>query len=251
MELGERVAREAGALLRGRLGGEVQLLTKSSATDAVTQADRDSEALILAGIRAERPDDGVVGEEGTSVESRSGINWLIDPIDGTVNYLYGHPSGWCVSIAALDESGVIAGVVYDPMREELFSAGRGLGATLNGRRLQVSAAEDLTLALIATGFGYRTEVRRQQAQVLASILPQVRDIRRCGSAALDVCWVAAARVDAYYEWGVNPWDWSAAGLVVREAGGRAEQRADGVVIAAPGQLWGPLEALVPEFVAPG
>jgi myo-inositol-1(or 4)-monophosphatase len=187
---------------------------KSSATDMVSAADRDAENLICAGLLEERPEDGLVGEEGSRRESVSGRNWIVDPLDGTTNFLYGFPS-WAVSIA-LDGS---LGVVFDPLREEVWVAERGMGASVNNEPLRLDAPPSLETALIATGFGYDAERRGKQGQVLARVLPRIRDVRRAGAAALDLCWLAAGRVDAYYERGLNPWDWAAARIVVEEAGG--------------------------------
>jgi myo-inositol-1(or 4)-monophosphatase len=214
----------AGSLLVDRYGHARDVDVKSSATDMVSAADRDAENLICAGLLAERPEDGLIGEEGSRRESVSGRNWIVDPLDGTTNFLYGFPS-WAVSIA-LDGS---LGVVFDPLREELWVAERGMGASLNNEPLRIStlqqgarppvATPSLETALIATGFGYDAERRGKQGQVLARVLPRIRDVRRAGAAALDLCWLAAGRVDAYYERGLNPWDWAAARIIVQEAGG--------------------------------
>lgn len=200
-----------------RLGHARGVESKSSATDMVSAADRDAEALIRSGLREARPDDGLLGEEGSDVASASGRRWVVDPLDGTTNFLYGFPQ-WAVSIALEGE----LGVVFDPMRDELFTAERGDGAALNGEPLRLGAAPQLATALLATGFGYDAERRSKQGQVIARVLPHVRDIRRAGAAALDLCWLAAGRVDAYYERGLNQWDWAAARLVVEETGGATE-----------------------------
>ena len=187
---------------------------KSSATDMVSAADRDAEAVIQAGLRDARPEDGLLAEEGGRELAASGRRWIVDPLDGTTNFLYGIPQ-WAVSIA-LEGS---VGVVFDPVREELFAAVRGEGATLNGEALRIGAPAPLGSALIATGFGYDAERRGKQGQVLGRVVPQVRDIRRAGAAALDLCWLAAGRLDAYYERGLQAWDWAAARIIVEEAGG--------------------------------
>ena len=187
---------------------------KSSATDLVSAADRDAEQLIREGLRAARPNDGLLGEEGSDVPGSSGRRWVVDPLDGTTNFLYGFPQ-WAVSIALEGE----LGVVFDPVRDELFSAVRGSGASLNGSPVRVRARADLATALIATGFGYAAERRTRQGQVIARVLPRVRDIRRAGAAALDLCWLAAGRVDGYFERGLHAWDWAAARIIVEEAGG--------------------------------
>jgi myo-inositol-1(or 4)-monophosphatase len=222
LALAERAAREAGALLLERFGEPARGLgSKSSATDPVSDADRDAEALIAELLASERPDDALLAEEGTSERGESGRRWVFDPLDGTVSYLYGYPH-WCVSVALEDGQGPLAGVVFDPNRDELFAAARGAGATLGGQPIRVREAAPLAAALVATGFGYDGERRARQAEVVRSLLPRIRDIRRAGSAALDLAWLAAGRLDAYYERGLNPWDWAAGSLLVREAGGVVE-----------------------------
>jgi len=195
---------------------------KSSRTDMVSDADRDAEAVVRELLETERPDDGLLAEEGSHADASSGRRWVVDPLDGTTNYLYRFPS-WNVSIALEDEQGSLIGVVHDPLRGETFTAIRGQGSHLDGRRLEMSAPSGLDTALVATGFGYSPERRAEQAQLLTEVLPRVRDIRRAGAAALDLCWLAAGRVDAYYERGLNHWDWAAASLVVTEAGGEVRQ----------------------------
>jgi myo-inositol-1(or 4)-monophosphatase len=174
--------------------------TKSTRTDLVTAADRASEALIVETLLAERPDDAVVGEEGGNRPGKSGLTWVIDPLDGTVNYVYGFPV-FCVSVACRDEDGVLVGVVHDPVRRETFTASTGQGAACNGRRLVLADGPVLAEALIGTGFGYSSARRHVQAKLLAAVLPAVRDIRRAGSAALDLCWVASGRLDGIFEAG--------------------------------------------------
>jgi myo-inositol-1(or 4)-monophosphatase len=212
------MAREAGALLLERLGSPREVDVKSTATDMVSAADRDAEALIAAVLQAERPDDGLLGEEGGRSQGKSGRRWVVDPLDGTTNFLYGFPA-WGVSVALEDAEGALVGVVFDPGRGELFSASRGGRARLNGAELRMAPRADLRSALVATGFGYDAERRSKQGRVLGRVLPRVRDVRRAGAAALDLCWVAAGRLDAYYERGINRWDWAAARLVVEKAGG--------------------------------
>ena len=215
------VAREAGALLLERFGSPARGVgSKSSVTDLVSDADRDAEALIVRRLRAARPDDAIVAEEGTSRHGTSGLSWYVDPLDGTINYLYGIPH-WCVTLACADGEGAIVGVIHDPSRLETFTAQRSRGAFVSQRRLAVSTEPDLGKALVATGFGYDAEVRRRQGTAVARVLPRVRDLRRFGSAALDLAWVAAGRFDGYFESGINPWDVEAGILIVREAGGRA------------------------------
>lgn len=213
----------AGELLLGRYGGPVRGLDrKSSRTDMVSDADRDAEALVQGMLARERPDDGLLAEEGSRSGGASGRRWVVDPLDGTTNFLYGFPS-WAVSIALEDSAGAgLAGVVHDPLRAETFTAVRGQGARLGDARLELAPGAGLESALIATGFSYEAGHRREQAELLAHVLPRVRDIRRAGAAALDLCWVAAGRVDGFYERGLQHWDWAAAGLVVSEAGGIVE-----------------------------
>ncbi len=210
----------AGELLLGRYGGPVRGLDrKSSRTDMVSDADRDAEALVQGMLARERPDDGLLAEEGSRSGGASGRRWVVDPLDGTTNFLYGFPS-WAVSIALENSAGAgLAGVVHDPLRAETFTAVRGQGARLGDARLELAPGTGLESALIATGFSYEAEHRRDQAELLTRVLPRVRDIRRAGAAALDLCWVAAGRVDGFYERGLQRWDWAAASLVVSEAGG--------------------------------
>jgi myo-inositol-1(or 4)-monophosphatase len=230
--LGESVAREAGLLLMEGQRGTVEVAeTKSSPTDIVTAVDVASEQLIRSRILAQRPDDGFVGEEGDDLRSTSGVTWIADPIDGTVNYLYGI-AAYAVSIAASYEGTVVAGVVHNPAADETFTAALGDGARLNGRRISVGACSDMAQALVGTGFSYRADVRAHQAVEVSRLLPTVRDIRRIGSAALDLCSVACGRLDAYVERGLHPWDLAAGGLIVTEAGGRVE----GLGGERPGQL---------------
>jgi myo-inositol-1(or 4)-monophosphatase len=185
----------------------------------VSDADREAEEAISRLLREERPDDGLLGEEGLSAGGSSGRRWVVDPLDGTTNYLYRYRA-WCVSVALEDGSGDgLVGVVHDPLAGETFSASRGGGAFLDGSPISVRASGELGRALVATGFGYDPEVRAGQAAVLLRVLPRVRDVRRAGAAALDLCHVAAGRLDGYYERGINHWDYAAGALIVREAGG--------------------------------
>jgi myo-inositol-1(or 4)-monophosphatase len=226
-ELACRLAVEAGdQASSGQRASASGLSTKSTATDLVTIHDRAAEATIVAGLATTRPDDGIVGEEGTARPGTSGVSWLVDPIDGTTNYVYGLHH-WATSIAAVDAEGALAGAVYVPALGELFAAGRGRGATLNGHPIHCSDRDELALALVATGFGYVPSVRVEQAGLLTRILGEVRDIRRLGSAAIDLCHVACGRVDAYYEAGLNPWDAAAGELIAREAGCRSGDFAGG------------------------
>jgi myo-inositol-1(or 4)-monophosphatase len=217
-ELAADLALRAGALIsEGRRSGAGLVDTKSTATDMVTEYDRASELLIVDALRAARPDDAIVGEEGTADEGTSGVSWLIDPIDGTTNFLYGLP-GYAVSIAAADLDGALAGAVYVPATNELFTAGRGQGATLNGEPIRCSTTADIATALVATGFSYHPELRRKHMRRLQHIIGDIRDIRRFGAAAPDLCYVAAGRVDAYFEEHLGPWDLAAGELIAREAG---------------------------------
>ncbi len=237
--LAEAVAREAGALLRGSFDGpELRVSSKSTPTDLVSEADHDAERLIRERLKAARPDDGVLGEEGGDHAGTSGVRWVVDPLDGTVNFLFGIPQ-WAVSIACEDASGALVGVVYDPLRDELFSAERDGPATLDGAPIAASTRTDLATALVGTGFGYDAEVRRAQAAVVARLLPDVRDIRRFGSAAVDLAWTACGRLDAYYEHGLNAWDLAAGRLICERAGLEVRElppvgpSAPGVLVAPP------------------
>lgn len=222
LDLAVRTARAAGAELLRRYGRVEGLDTKSSLTDPVSDADRAAEDLIVRELTAARPDDGLIGEEGADRPSTSGLTWVIDPLDGTVNYLY-ELDNFAVSIACEDADGGLVGVVFDPTRDLMFSAVRGGGATLttadgHRRSLQVSRPDSLSATLLSTGFGYSASRRALQGSIVATLLPRVRDIRRIGSAALDLCAVAAGRIDAFYEEGVQHWDVAAGGLIAREAG---------------------------------
>jgi myo-inositol-1(or 4)-monophosphatase len=208
---------------------------KSSRTDMVSDADRDAEVLIRDLLADERPDDGFLGEEGSQADGASGRRWVVDPLDGTTNYLYRFPA-WVVSIALEDDSGGLVGVVHDPLRRETFTAVRGAGAGLNGGAIAVSGAERLDTALIGTGFGYAADRRKKQAAVVSQLLPRVRDIRRAGAAALDLCMVACGRLDGYYERGLNAWDWAAGSLIAWEAGATVSPLPGepfGLVVASP------------------
>ena len=218
------IAREAGsfaATQRRQIGPGQRAAhdQKSSAVDPVTEFDRATEELVVERLRAQRPDDALVGEEGTNHPGTSGYEWHIDPIDGTVNFVYDLP-GWCTSIAVLRDGHPVAGAVYAPVVDELYSAGLGLGTTVNDQPVSASAASDLQTSLAATGFSYHLDdYRIEQAQRVANVLPRVRDIRRQGSAALDLAYVASGRVDSYFEQFINSWDVAAGVLLVSEAGG--------------------------------
>ncbi len=214
-------ARAAGDLLNAGRTRSLTVSTKTTRTDVVTQMDTAAEASIVEAIVGEFPDDGVLGEEGADRLATSGVRWVIDPLDGTVNYLYGLP-GWAVSIAVEVAGRVEVGVVVVPRYAETFVAVRGQGAVrwAGGRAhpLVPNAPAELGQALVATGFGYSAVRRAAQARTLAVVLPVVRDIRRAGAAAVDLCWAADGRVDCYYERGLNPWDLAAGVLVATEAG---------------------------------
>jgi myo-inositol-1(or 4)-monophosphatase len=242
--IAEEAARAAGAILTERFGSERALdRTKSSPTDLVSEADLLAEKAIRDVLQARAPGDAIMGEEGTDTAGTSGRRWIVDPLDGTINFLYGIPQ-WAVSVACEG----IAGVVFDPCRGELFVFD-GSQATVNGEPLRGSTCDELGSALVATGFGYEARVREGQAEIVARVLPRVRDIRRAGAAALDLAWAAAGRLDAFYERGVKPWDIAAgtllceaAGLVVREL--EPTERLPRGVIAAPPGLIDELFALV-------
>lgn len=209
----------------------------------MSDADRAADALVVQRIHVAFPHDAIVSEEGGRVDGSSGRTWYVDPLDGTINYLYGMPH-WSVSIACADAAGAVAGVVFDPLRDELFSAARGAGATVGTRRLAVTAVSDPGLALIATGFSYDAYERAAQAAVMARFAGSVRDIRRAGSAALDLAWVAAGRLDAYFEVSRSPWDSAAGELLVREAGGEVTWTEHTEIVASGRLLHAPLIALL-------
>jgi myo-inositol-1(or 4)-monophosphatase len=223
----ERVATEATEHLRGlprpwesRTGPGSSMSgvsTKSSPTDVVTAADTAVEALVRRRLAELRPGEPVVGEERGGVAGQGGVTWVVDPIDGTVNFLYGLP-WYAVSVAATRDGVSVAGAVAEPATGRLWSAARGCGATCDGRDLRATEVTDLALTLVGTGFSYRAERRARQATVVAALLPRVRDLRRAGASALDVCAVAAGWMDAYVEHGTHWWDWAASTLIAEEAG---------------------------------
>jgi myo-inositol-1(or 4)-monophosphatase len=250
LEIAIEVAREAAATARQmRAEGVSVAATKSTATDVVTAADQAVERQVIDRLRQARPGDAVLGEEygdgdGRPEPGAPRVRWIVDPIDGTVNYLYGLP--YCaVSLAVEVDGAVVAGVVRNIFTGEEWTATAGGGAYRAGERLRCSTETDLGQALVATGFGYAPGRRAHQARVLAELIPYVRDIRRQGSAALDLCLVAEGRLDAYYEKGLNTWDHAAGGLVATEAGLRVAglrglPPGPDLVIAAPPALFGPL-----------
>ncbi|MFD4139693.1 inositol monophosphatase family protein [Streptomyces sp. NPDC058572] len=254
LNLALEAARRAGELLRdGRPDDLGVAATKSSPIDVVTEMDIAAEKLITGFLAEHRPDDGFLGEEGASAPGTSGVRWVIDPLDGTVNYLYGLPT-WAVSIAAEQDGETLVGVVEAPMRRETFRAVRGGGAYLNDRPVRCRPAPPLDQALVSTGFNYVAAVRTHQADVAQRLIPQLRDIRRSGSAAIDLSDVAAGRLDGYYERGLSEWDLAAGDLIAREAGaltgGRPGERPSGdlTVAATPG-VFEPLQALLEELGA--
>ena len=216
LALAQRVGREAAALLMDR-PAELQVNTKSTAIDVVTQMDIKVEAFIVEQLLAARPNDGMIGEEGAERASTSGITWVIDPLDGTVNYLYDLP-GWNVSIGAKDELGQLIGVVTAPSINSTWWAVRGEGAFHNGTRISCNDPIELNRAMLATGFQYDVNHRAIQIEHVSKLIPLIRDLRRNGAAAVDLCHVAMGRVDGYFEHGLKEWDWAAAGLIAREAG---------------------------------
>jgi len=237
LEVAVEAARMAGALLaeRVRRGGESEVSSKSTPTDLVSEADLAAERAIRELLSQRRPHDGFVGEEGGREGGSSGLHWVVDPLDGTVNFLFSIPQ-WCVSVAVRDEQGAVAGAIYDPNRNELFTATREGRPRLIGpagalelsgrsgvrgtvvRDSEAGEQAELATAMVATGFAYDADVRAAQAAVLARLAPRVRDIRRFGSAALDLAWTAAGRYDAYFERSVKQWDIAAGALLCERAG---------------------------------
>jgi myo-inositol-1(or 4)-monophosphatase len=259
LDLARSVADEAGRmLLRDRPHDLGVAATKSSPTDVVTEMDTAAEKLIVERILAARPGDAFLGEEGGQRGGESGVRWIVDPIDGTVNYLYDLPA-WSVSVAAEVDGEVVAGVVVVPALRETYEATRGGGAfrTRDGgapepiTRRRVPALRE---ALVGTGFEYLAARRAVQGRVVAELLPRIRDIRRGGSAALDLCQVATGRLDGYFERGVHAWDIAAGGLVVTEAGGRVggldgAPASETMTVAAPPPLFDELRAALSELDA--
>lgn len=257
MSIARNVAVAAGELAARRRSAGVEIAaSKSSPEDIVTLADRETEELIRSLLRDARPDDGFFGEESDADAGTSGLTWIVDPIDGTVNYLYGVPH-YAVSIAVVEGGpdpttwSALAGAVVNPAIGEVFTATAGGGAFLRDRKLRVAEAE-LPLALVATGFSYSAERRVEQAEVVAGLIAHVRDIRRAGTASLDLCAVASGRVNAYFERGLKPWDHAAGALIASEAGARVGGF-DGApansqfLLAAPPLLAATLEKLLREL----
>jgi len=253
LELATDLARRAGDLALSMREGITVQATKSSATDVVTAADSAAERLVVDGIRAARPGDGVLGEEGADDAGTTGVRWVVDPVDGTVNFLYGIPQ-WAVSIAVEVDGRTVAGVVHDPAKRETWTALLDGGARRDGRPLRCSSADDLAQALVATGFSYDARRRAVQARHLTTLLPRVRDVRRFGAGALDLCAVAAGNVDGYYEQAMNPWDWAAGALIAREAGARVgglrgQPESSALVVAAAPGVFDALHDLLVELDA--
>ena len=220
LALATSLARDAGELaFEGRKSGLSSVGTKSTATDMVTEYDRASERLIVDRLRRDRPNDSIIGEEGASFDGTSGIEWCIDPIDGTTNFTYALPN-WAVSLGVADQHGPLVGVVHIPPLGETFTAVRGEGALLNGVRITCSTTTAISQALVCTGFSYAAHQRSVQSARVARMIHEVRDIRRFGAASIDMCYVACGRLDAYFEENLHPWDIAAGALIAREAGCR-------------------------------
>ena len=223
-----------------------EVSTKSSPTDLVSEADRASEAYILSELRSARPSDSFVGEEGTSYRGTSEVSWVADPLDGTTNFFFDLPA-YSVSLAAQCDGRPVVGVVVDVVRQETWTAAVGRGAWCNGSPCHVASGRSvLGTALVATGFSYSPERRAHQAALLPYLLPAVRDIRRFGSAALDLCWVGGGRFDAFYESGLNDWDSAAGSLICEEAGGEVTMLPGSILLATTPELTGPLVKLLAE-----
>lgn len=231
-------AAQAAAKVLLQRPAELQVSSKSSATDAVTQMDVAAEQAIGKVLADRRPTDAILAEEGGASSGQTTVTWVVDPLDGTVNYLYGRPD-YAVSVAAVAGGPdplswqPIAGVVLQPATGTCWHAWTGGGAWCDGQQLTPETDPDLELSLVGTGFGYQVQQRRRQAEVVAQLLPQVRDIRRCGAAALDLCAVADGSLDGYYEWGLGPWDFAAGALLVAEAGRAVTGPLDGDWAAGP------------------
>ncbi|MHB1567740.1 MAG: inositol monophosphatase family protein [Solirubrobacteraceae bacterium] len=248
LAVAHEAARAAAGELLPRFGHRQRnVRAKSTPTDLVSDADLAAEAAIRRVLAERRPQDAILGEEGGET-GEGELRWVIDPLDGTINFLFGLPQ-FAVSVACEDATGALAGVVLDPVRDEMFAATRTGPATLNGAGITASDRDELATALVATGFAYDAGVRGRQARLLARVLPRVRDIRRAGAAALDLCWCACARYDAYYERGLKPWDWAAGSLIASRAGLElrelpASEEGPYGLLAAPPALAAQLQALV-------
>ena len=249
LSLAVDAAQEAGDVLRSYFRTGLRASdTKSSTTDPVSEADRDAERRLVEFLRARRPGDAFIGEEGGERGGDSGVRWILDPLDGTVNFLYGIAQ-WGVSVAAEDDEGMLVGVVHDALHDETFAARRGGGAHLNGEPIRVSSQDDLAQALVGTGFSYDARARAQQAGIIQRVLPSVRDVRRAGSVALDLAHLACGRLDAFYEAPMEIWDRAAGVVILQEAGATVSDLpaplglSTGVIAANP-RLHEQLRALV-------
>ena len=249
LPLAWRAAAMAGPFLRDERPDDLMVDTKSTPTDAVTAMDRDAETMIAATLLRDRPDDGLLGEEGGERLGTSGVRWIVDPLDGTVNYLFRLPM-WGVSIGAEIDGIVEVGVVATPAFGEAYVAVRGHGAWLvtgdRAERLTGSSCRELSAALVTTGFGYDAQKRRRQSEVVSGLITQIRDVRRMGAAVIDFCWLARGRVDAYYEHGLNAWDVAAGALIAAESGavvtGLTDDDFSTFVVAAAPAIAAPLRA---------
>jgi len=242
------LAESVGRRLVESLASARTIGTKSTSTDLVTEMDTWAEQRLTEGLLAARPDDGILGEEGADIAGTSGVVWSIDPIDGTVNFVHGMP-GFNVSMGARVDGETVAAVVVSPLHGDTFTATLGGGAARNDEPIRCSALTDLRRAVVGTGFGYDPARRRRQADVLAAVIPQVADVRRFGAAALDLCWVACGRLDAYWEVGLNDWDHAAGALIATEAGAICTDLDGGPVtvaftLAAPPALVEPLRSVL-------
>ena len=235
LEVALEASAEAGAVLMDRVGSVGKVETKSSPTDPVTEADKRAETVLLHVIRSRRPKDSIISEESGVEDGGSALRWVVDPLDGTVNFLYGIPA-WSVSVAVEDYRGCLAAVIRNPPRDETFTAVRGGGARLNGQAIRVSDVVDLSEALVGTGFSYVPEARLVQAERLPRVLPTVRDVRRLGSAALDLAYLACGRLDGFFEAPMERWDKAAGELLVREAGGILSELAAPLPDQSPGLI---------------
>ena len=247
-EIAVNVAIAAADLARGRLGRKQTVDTKTTPTDVVTGADVEVEAFIRAALQAATPGAAILGEEGAPVSGSTSVGWIVDPIDGTVNFLYNLPVR-SVSIGATVAGEVVAGAVVDIVRGEVFRGSVGNGVLRDNARVTPSATTDISDALVGTGFSYASETRRREGAVVARVLPEVRDIRNFGSAALHLCWVACGRLEAFYQEGLNEWDVAAGAFLVSEAGGRVELGSDangGLVLAATSGVFDALRNLIIE-----
>ncbi|WP_430592184.1 inositol monophosphatase family protein [Humidisolicoccus flavus] len=260
LNLATTIATDAATFIREQRAKGVNVAaSKSSLTDIVTETDQASERMVAEAIMQARPNDSLLGEEGLSHQGSSGLTWIIDPIDGTVNYFYDIPT-YAVSIAVVEGDAdpqswtSLAGAVVNAPLGDVFAAARGEGATLNGRSIAPTGETRLEQSLLGTGFSYEPERRARQGVVVAQILPRARDLRRIGSAALDICFVASGQFDGYWERGLKPWDFAAAMHIAEEAGvevrGLRGDRADGrLLMAGSAGLLDTLEPLLLEFKA--